>query len=136
MDLLTKLGGRKFLMTLLVLGVAIFLEARTERGLTPVMAGFMVTLVGSFHVANSVVSSKFMSSKGAGGLDPSVNKKLEALSNVVQQNYDPDASQKLIALLSNLTQGINDVKSVAGQIAQASVNHTRMLQGLNGRKDF
>jgi hypothetical protein len=134
MDILQRLGGRKFLMSLIVIGVGIALDIKAPNGLSATMAGFLVSLVGMFSVANNAASKAYMASKTAGGAgDQVLHKKMDAMADMIQATNSPENMETLIKLLSDLNTGVSQVKQVTGQNAEAVIKHTQMLQGMRQR---
>lgn len=133
MDLMTKLGGRKFLMALAVVGAAMYLEV-TGKGLTPTMAGFLVGIVGMFSAANFASSAAFMKNKGTTtSSDPGVHKKLDSMAAVIAESFNPEALANLTQLLTNIHVGMEQVKDTSGQVAKAVVNQSKEIQNLKQR---
>jgi hypothetical protein len=110
MDLLQKLGGRKFWMALLVIGAAMFLEMKSEKGLTPTMAGFLAGIVGTFSMANFATTAKHMTSRRPAEATPP------------PQGLNNDNAQALINVLGKLGTDIEEVKQIAGNTGKAVVN--------------
>lgn len=133
MDLMQKLGGRKFLMTLIVLGVAVFLEMHSEKGLTTTMAGFMLAIVGTFSVVNFASTNTFMKNKPTATGDNSLHKKIDTLAKAVDTGFSPERTENLAKLLANINNGLTQVQTVAGQVAQAVVNQNSVIQNLKNR---
>ncbi len=137
MDILQRLGGRKFIISLIVIGVAVFLDMKATNGLTTTMAGFLVSMVGMFSVANSMISTRYMQAKGQPGASPqqdrNLHAKVDALSEMTQAAFNPEAVQSLTTLLTNLQENMSQIKDVSMQTAQAVVNHTKVIQGLQRR---
>ncbi len=119
MDLITRLGGRKFIMALATIGSAMFLEMHSEKGLTPTMAGFLVGIVGAFSAANYATTAKHMGSKGGGG---NVERKLDQIQTQLDAAFSPEAMATLSLLLSNVNDGVAQLKETTGQVARAVVN--------------
>ncbi len=123
MDTMTSMGGRKFLMSLVVLGVAIFLETHSDKGLSTTMAGFMVAIVGTFHVSNYACSTAFAKSKAAGGGDVGpLHKKLDDLSTKVSDGFSPERTEQLKQLFIEMKSGIQQNQVLTGQVAQTLLN--------------
>lgn len=126
MGAMQVLGGRKFLMTLLVIGIAIFLEVRSERGLSPTMAGFLVAIVGTFSAVNYAASVKLTPSNRSQGNTtnnyPPVHEKLNDITDMLQRGAaNPESLQMLLTTLGTMKDDIAQVKNTSGQIGQAVV---------------
>jgi hypothetical protein len=61
--MIEAIGGRKFLVGLLLLAIAVALQVFTPQGLTPVMATFLVGIGTTYFMAN--IQSKKVSSGGS-----------------------------------------------------------------------
>jgi hypothetical protein len=123
MDWLQRLGGRKFILALIAIAVATVIEMKTDRGLSPTMAGFLGTLVAAFSMANYAVTKKHMENRGGGVVDqliPLIQNRNETDEKVVMQ---------LIETLGDLRNGINDVKTTSAEIGKSVVNvHRAVMQ--------
>ena len=66
--MLTRLGGRKFLMALITIGVGTAIEMYTTRGITPAFAGLLATIVATFSITNTANSKAYFNRpKGEAG---------------------------------------------------------------------
>lgn len=127
MDFLQKIGGRKFIMALITVGVATFIELNSQNGLSATMASFLGGIVAAFSVANYAVSAKHMNSRNVSkGGDGEVNEKLDKLLEL----NSPENFDNVSTLLTNLSNDISEVKSTYGQIGLAVVNLGRDVQSL------
>lgn len=129
MDLMQKLGGRKFLMGVAVLGIATLLEIKGPQGLTQTMATFMGSLVGLFSMANYASTAKYLSAKTqaqapAAEVDLSpVEAKLEQIQGVLSVGVaNPDNLNTLLEILGKLKTDLEQVKATTGQIGVGVVN--------------
>lgn len=126
MDLLQKLGGRKFIMGLVVIGAGMFLEAKTAQGLSPTMAAFLGSIVAAFSVANITATANHNASRKNGGVasgpDQSLHDKVDELSAVVAQGLSKEAMDAMLQVLTKQMNDIDDVKKVTGQIGVNLVN--------------
>ncbi len=121
MDMMTKLGGRKFLMALLTIGVAVFLETH-EKGLSATMAGFLVAVIGAFNISNIAGSNSFLKSKPQGQNDGSVHKKLDDLMVAATQGPDPAVVGQISSAIAQLNGGIQQNLQLTGEIARTLTN--------------
>lgn len=55
--ILEALGGRKFLLTLVVLALAAVIELKTERGISEQFVALLIGVLGVFSAANATISS-------------------------------------------------------------------------------
>lgn len=122
MDRLTSMGGRKFLMTLVVLGVAIFLETHSDKGLSTTMAGFMVAILGTFHASNYACSTAFSKNGKPGGDTGPLHKKLDTLADKVSEGFSPERTEQLRQLFVEMKAGIQQNQALTGQVAQTLLN--------------
>jgi hypothetical protein len=123
---MTRIGGRKFLMALLVVGAAMFLEVKTANGLTPTTAGFLVAVLGAFSAANFASTAKFIDGKNNnrqpedGG---QVADKLNQVQGLLQQGLaNPETLQTFLAVLGQMKSDIEQVREATGQIGKTMVN--------------
>lgn len=136
MDVLQKLGGRKFLMAILVTGAAMYLELHSDKGLTTTMAGFLGTMVAAFHAANYASTKEFLKNKASQkgvpqeGIDQ-LHEKIDNLTAAASQMNSQDSVDKLVALLNNINQGISEVRGTTGQIGTAMVNVGKEVRKLS-----
>jgi hypothetical protein len=69
--MIERLGGRKFVLTILVLGLATAVELLTTRGITQWFAGLLIGLVGVYGASNVAITRKaLMASEGAVEAEP------------------------------------------------------------------
>ena len=55
---LDMIGGRKFLLTLIILGLASVIELKTDRGISQQMVALLIGVLGVFSAANAHITSK------------------------------------------------------------------------------
>lgn len=129
MDLMQRIGGRKFLMALAVLGVGTFLELRGPNGLSETMAAFMGSLVGLFSLANYASTSRYMTAKSsrnetsAPAVSPELEAKVDQISAILSQGVgNPENLNMLLEVLGKMKADIEQVKTTAGQIGMGVVN--------------
>lgn len=124
MDILQRLGGRKFLFALVLVGVGAIIELKTDRGLTATYAGLLGTLYATFSAANYGVSKAHMTTKGGQGQSASIEEaieKIDELSQLARSASDQEAVAKLVDLLTNIQSGLADVKNTTAQVGQAVI---------------
>lgn len=124
MDFLQKIGGRKFIMALIAVGVATFIELKTTNGLSTTMAGFLGSIVAAFSVANYAVTKKHMDSKTGGSGDGDVSKKLDQLLRA----NDPENLSALANLLEQIGTGVNQLQESNRQIGTSVINIGKAVQ--------
>lgn len=122
MDFLQKIGGRKFWMAILVVGIATFIELKTERGMTEVMAAFLGAIVASFSAANYMATAKHMDTRSGGVRPDDSVSKIDALLEITTKANSPENMQALTDLLRNISSGVTEVKAATGQIGNAVLN--------------
>jgi hypothetical protein len=127
MDLLQRMGGRKFILALLAIGVATAIEIKTERGLSATMAGFLGTLVAAFSVVNYAVTKKHMESKVGGPDIGELGEKIDRLSEMAATASDAQAVQQLIGLLQTINSGVSEVKGAQAEMGKSMVNVARVV---------
>lgn len=120
MDFLQRIGGRKFLMALIVVGVAVGLEL-SGKGLTPTMAGFLASVVGLFSAANYATTARHMETKGGG------SSQLDTVLSKIEQANDPEKVKELISLLTSMQEKLSTIEFVSGQTGHAVVNLGQLL---------
>lgn len=133
MDLMTRIGGRKFLIAVASIGTAVYLEI-AGKGLTPTMAGFLVSIVGLFHAANYASSTAYMVNKKSANADPDLRDKIEDLHETVKTGFAPEKTDDLRQLLVNINTGVASAATISGQTGQMMLNLTQVLQQLSQRK--
>lgn len=123
MDLMQKLGGRKFLLALVAIGAAMFLEIKTEKGLSTEMTGLLLGLVGAFSVANYATSAKHMQTKGPNGTaDGAVHKKLDHIQTLISEGINGESVGIMTEMFKKFNNDLDQVKVTTGQIGQTLVN--------------
>lgn len=121
MDWIAKyMGGRKFVMAALAMGVATYLESKGGSGLSSTMAGFLVGIVGLFSAANYASSSKHADTSKLNSGD--FKKSLDSMQAKIDEAMNPEAMASLTQILSGIHQGMNEVKGTTGQMGVAMVN--------------
>ncbi len=132
MDLMTRCGGRKFLIAIAAIGAAMYLEL-VGKGLSPTMAGFLVSIVGVFHAANYASSKTYLQNKKAGN-DPGLQDQMGELHTTLKEGFAPEKTEALKNLLTSINSGVSQSQVLSGQTAQALLNLTQVLNNLNQRK--
>lgn len=109
-------------MSLMLVGVGLVIELKTERGLSPTFAGFLGAVLATFSAANCTVSRDFMKSRSGGSAAASLDAKIEQMHELTMQMNNPENLQALTNLLSRVDQGLSDVKATTGQVGTAMIN--------------
>jgi hypothetical protein len=130
MDLLQKLGGRKFLMALIGLGAGSYVEL--THGLSVNMASLIVGLVGAFSVTNHLTTSKYFdqrSDSSSADTLKGMRQSLDEIKAIANSKGNEDDVQKLVELLTNINgniatvgHSIKQVQDTTGQMGQVVVN--------------
>ena len=115
-----KLGGRKFILTLIAMAIGTAIEIYTTRGISPSFAGLLAGLITAFSAANWAVSKDHFKKVSAKGKETD-NKTLEDIKNNIQAiaNSQADVMQGII----NTQQTSKATQTLTQGIA------TRMVQG-------
>lgn len=112
-----KMGGRKFVLTLLMIGVGTVIEVVTERGLSATFAGFLGAILAAYSAANAVITNKAMSM--------STESEVEA----------PNTGGDMQAQLEALDAKVSALEEPLIAIAQTSSNTLKLIQGaVTGRQ--
>lgn len=88
--MLEAMGGRKFLMVILMLGVGMGIEILGKNGLSTTMAGLIMGLYTAFSAANVVATVKAAKTEGQEEPTPAtpvdLSKTEAALSHLIERN--------------------------------------------------
>lgn len=103
-NLFLALGGRKFVMSLIVIAAAVAVDIYSQRGLSANLAGLLGAILASFSIANVAATKAYIGGKAAS----SDNSGSEEVSGELRYIADKiEAQEKLIeqiAVASNQTQ--------------------------------
>ena len=128
--MLEKLGGTKFLMTLIAMGIGTAVEILKPTGLGPTFAGLLAGLVATYGVANTMITNKALATMPDLGEEPVAQpevKQESATPNLVQADYVAQALQDLSNMQAKQGELILN-------IAETSTNTNKLLAGaLNQR---
>lgn len=119
MGMMQKLGGRKFLLIIGMVLIAVALELKAPNGLTPTMAGFLTAIAGLFCAGNVAAQASYMKSQAESS---PLQDKVDDLHDMVKTGMSPEAVQELGTLLANINSGLNDLKVATAQTGQAVLN--------------
>lgn len=98
--ILDALGGRKFLLTLVVLALAALIELKTERGISEQFVALLIGVLGVFNAANAVITTKAMTNEAkvaseakdvngpVNSVDPVVHQALAKVLDVQQEQSE------------------------------------------------
>lgn len=134
MDMLQRLGGRKWILALVAIGVGAYIELYTQRGLSQTMAGLLAALVASFHAANHFTTQMYLKSKGSSGASASdsrieaMSAKLDKVHDVAVNAQDGEQVKQFVTLLKGIQDSLVQVQSTTGQVGQAVLNVSRDVQ--------
>lgn len=105
--MLAKLGGRKFLMAMLILVVGIVIDFNTERGLGHNLMYLMLGIIGSFSVGNALskaaANSNTIDSQTVERVEMA-EKNLSALHSIVQDTNTAleESNKRMLKLAEHL----------------------------------
>lgn len=119
MDLITKIGGRKFILALIVIGICAWIEMKTDRGLTANVAAVLLGTVLVFAIANFLCSKTYLQNKsGSGRTDSDLHSKLDRLLDM----SSPENTQVFAQQIHDIGTGVQDLKAATLQIGTAMLN--------------
>lgn len=124
--MLEKLGGTKFIMTVVAMGIGTAVEVLKPSGLGATFAGLLAGLVATYGVANTFITNKALGLPDHGAAPEPVAEPVATL-NPVQTDY--------------IVQALNDLSGMQAKqgelilnIAETSTNTNKLLAGaLNQR---
>jgi hypothetical protein len=109
-EFLQRLGGRKFLLACVLIGLGTWIELGTVRGMTMAYSTLMVGVLGAFAAANYGVSKAYIQkNKPNTENDP----RLDEILKQVRVANDPEVQKVFVDLLV----GIKDTVETVGQTA-------------------
>jgi TolA-binding protein len=115
-----KLGGRKFVLTILMLIIGSVVEVKSANGMSAVFAGFLAAMLAAFSTAN-VIATKATASMSA--KDESGGELAETVTQLDNVN-----GSKLESIESQL----NSVQDTILAIGQTTLNTQKLIQGALG----
>jgi hypothetical protein len=112
-DLFEKLGGRKFLFSILTLVVGTIVEVKTERGVSVNFVTLLLGISGVFITGNALITSKALST-GNGEGAPSA----PSNDSVSKEDISEVKSQLEVAtkLLTNVGTSVDNVQKLSASI--------------------
>lgn len=114
-------------MALVVVGVGTAIELHTVRGLSPVFAGLLATILATFSMTNYATTKQHMNTKASGGGD-AVHSKLDEILAMAQGANDSQAAQVLVQTMQNMANSLGEVHTLTKQTGQAVVNMAKRGQ--------
>src|SRR5690554_3228678 len=124
MEFLQKIGGRKFIMALIAVGVATAIEIKTDRGLSVTMAGLLGSLVAAFSLANYANTASYNKTI-LGKRDES---KLDEILENTRAAADPEVIGQVQDLLSNINVGNQEIKNLTSTLGQTVLGLAKEVQ--------
>lgn len=92
--MVSKLGGRKFLLALIAIGVGTAIELTTDRGVSASFAALLAGIVAAFGAANAVITSRAMATSSDGGNVAEISEQASVdLTPVTEKLAELDAAQ-------------------------------------------
>lgn len=120
MSLLQKLGGRKFLLALVVIGVGTAIEIYTERGMSVAFATLLGSIVAAFSASNFAVTREHFRSSSAGS-EGSVGRDVREIKHMVQTATDPQNQQASVDAFQEIRHNIEEVRKITEQMGQTMI---------------
>ena len=114
MDVMEALGGRKFVLTLICVGVGTVIELKTANGMSATFAGLLAALVTAFGAANAFLSAKYADGENL----------TDALSASLAPSLPDSRLDHLTTTVMAVTEGMTGLQE---QITQA--NETALKAG-------
>lgn len=134
--LIRVLGGRKFILAIISVGVATAIELTTEHGLTTTMAGLLATLVGLFQLTNVAATATYegnQAKKAQAKSTPhgeelaSMSTKLDSLLGAIESSQNDPRGQEVLQLIS-------ETHLTTNQMATLMDTQNKLLQGILTRQ--
>lgn len=116
-------------MAIIIIGAAMFLEMRNDKGLTPTMAGFLVAIVGTFSAANLANTAKHMETNGKNG-NSALHDKIDSIQETISSTYNKESEAALVGMLSRIDQNMTAIKDTTAQVGSGMLNLNNSVQGL------
>lgn len=120
MDWMSKrFGGRKFVMAIIVIAAAMFLEV-SGHGLSTTMAGFLGAVLAAFSATNVISSTKAMGSRGGG--DDKVSQQVAEIRQLMGEGYNQENIGLVINALTKNNQDLEQIKSLSSDLSKGMIN--------------
>ena len=113
---LDAIGGRKFVLTLICVGVGTAVELYTNRGVTPAFAGLLATLVAAFGAANAFNTKQYLEADTSAIEVPDLTPAIQALETKFDTKVNELGHQVEAAL--TVTNGLSDTIAQVGAAAE------------------
>ncbi len=86
MNWMTHIGGRKFLLALIAIGIGTAIELTTDRGVSASFAGLLAGIIATFSAANFAVTNSHMKKGNKGGTPEvsNVSAQMNEINNSLQ----------------------------------------------------
>lgn len=112
-DLFEKLGGRKFLFSILTLVVGTIVEVKTERGVSVNFVTLLLGVSGVFITGNALITSKALSTGNGEGAPAA-----PSADSVSKEDISEVKSQLEVAtkLLTNVGTSVDNVQKLSASI--------------------
>lgn len=107
------IGGRKFLLALVCIGVGTAIELETARGLSMNMAGLLAMILAAFNVSNVMATKDFLKNKAA--------------AKPVVDTSAADAVTELSGELQYMSDKLDMQSEAITQVAQSAANTQNLL---------
>lgn len=124
---LQRLGGRKFLLALIVIGVGSAIEIYTKRGMSTAFATLLASIVAAFSASNYAVTREHFKCSAAGS-EGSVNKDVREIKALVQTATSPEAQKETIDTVQQIRYNIEEVKNLTEQMGQTMISVANTTQ--------
>jgi hypothetical protein len=116
--MIEKLGGRKFLLTLLVLSTATAIELLTARGITEWYAGLLIGIVGVYGASNVAITRKALTAS-------------EESASAIEVPASTQVSSQLEALQAEVTSQSAALAQVAETVSLTNQVLAAAARGMN-----
>lgn len=120
-------------MSLMLVGVGLVIELKTDRGLSPTFASFLGAVLATFSAANFGCSRDHMKSRSGNGNVDGLTDKIEQLHNLALKANDAESIAKLIELFTRVDQGVSEVKAVTSQVGHATLSLGQKIDSMRTR---
>lgn len=131
MSLLQRVGGRKFLLALIVIALGTVIELYTQRGITASFAGLLTAIVASFSAANYGNTKEYYKQQAASKGDTSsknLEKEIRQLKKLVEQAVEQSSSPEAQEAVTELRENLRSIKELSEHIGNSVVNVANIAQ--------
>lgn len=119
--MLESIGGRKFLLSILVLGAGVGVHLGSPKGLSPELVALMLGIAGGFQITNMMANKhglQFGNGAAAASEEQSSSEASEPAAPVPEQG---------------LQEQMNEIRQMMLQVAQSSANTNKLLAAALGK---